>query len=329
MEQGKINVPQFAGVMLLYIVLSTLGFFTQIEAVLLPVFALPFALYIVKNKPPVRLQVVFHIIMLLLNYFVAGSDLMAALIYGVSVMAPAYILVYLYQEQLTLPHWIMYAGIALCTLVFITLTMMKMVGTDLEAIYRSLIDQIKMMFTEATKTLISLQTGEAAVASETIAALNERQQYVVQALETMKAFYAYTVVTIVMTTTAFTVLCFNGILRRRDKNLPSIRQLTEFRLSKMATVPFLGAVLLVSAAGTEPSALMILGLNVMNLFIWLFRIVGGLGLIGLVSHSAAHGGFKVLGYVGIALSFGIFPYLVMLFGFLDAFFNYRKVEIVV
>ena len=108
-----------------------------------------------------------------------------------------------------------------------------------------------------------------------------------------------------------------------------MKQLIQFRLSKAAVAIFVLAMLLISVVSSEQNALIVLGMNLINVFVWLFRLAGGLGFIGLIYQSKVSNGLKILGYIGIGLAFIIFPYILMIFGCLDTFFNYRKIDIVV
>lgn len=329
MEQGKMNIPKLMLMFTTYTVLCLLGFFTAIESVLFPVFALPFALYVVSERPPIVLQVVFHIVMLGINFWSAQYDLIAIFIYLVSVVIPIAIIIFFYEQKLPLPNFIMYVAISLCVIVFIYFTILKFNGIDFEQVYINVIDSMKTLTNQMTDTMVKLEGVNTAITTEDVNLLMERQKLLSDLLEGMKAFYAYSIVTMIVSFSGLLMVIFNAILRRKNKELPSIKQLIQFRLSKVAVAILVFAMLLISVVSSEQNALLVLGMNLINVFVWLFRLTGGLGLVGLIYQSKTGNGLKILGYIGIGLAFIIFPYILMIFGCLDTFFNYRKIDIVV
>lgn len=329
MEQSKKSMAKLIVILVLYTILSVMGCFTVIETVLFSVFALPFALYIEKEKPSLLMQALFHITMIGINYCFSNNPLLSIAIYSISVIVTPYILSFYCHQQLSLPHFIMYVSISLSVIVFIFFMMIKGIGIDFEQLYINSIDYVKETFMQLTTSIMEMGSANDLNNSENMKLLLENQKYIVDVLEHMKVFYAYTMVTLVVSFSTLTVILYNGLLRKKNKQLPSIKQLIEFRLSKVAVFLLVAAIFTVSSVSANHNAIIVLGLNLMNFFIWLLKAVGGLGLVGLVYRSSASGGLKVLGYIGVAIAFGIFPYMLMIFGCLDAFFNYRKVDIVV
>jgi len=329
MEQGKTNIPKFLLMIIVYTVLAILGFFSRLEAVLFPVFALPVALYVVNEKPQLVLQAVFHTVILGINFVVSDYNVVTLLIYIVSVIIPAMIIAFVFEQKVALPNFIMYVAVALCILIFAYFSVLKLFGIDFEQIYIDCINEFQKYIGNFTQEVISIAKANKTATADEIDTWLQAEKIYVAALEMMKAFYAYLVITISISVSALIVLIYNAILRKKYKELPSIKQLLEFRLSKMAVVIFVIAMVVVSSITTDQSAVKIFGLNLMRVFIWLFRLAGGLGLIGLISRSTVKNGLKIVGYVGVILAFSIFPYVLMIFGCLDTFFNYRKIDIVV
>lgn len=329
MEQGKTNIPKLILMLIVYTVLAILGFFTRIEGVLFPVFALPVALYVVNEKPEFIVQAVFHAVILGINFVVSDYSVIPLIIYCVSVIIPAMIITYVYEQELALPNFIMYVAVALCILNFAYFSVLKLFGIDFEQIYIECINESQNLIGSFSKDFIAIAKANKTATSEQINTWLQAEELYKNALEMMKSFYAYLIITISISVSALLVLIYNAILRRKNKGLPSIKQLLEFRLSKIAVIIFVIAMMSVSGMAADQTAAQIFGLNLMQVFIWLFRIAGGLGLLGLISRSAMKDGLKVVGYVGVLFAFGIFPYVLMIFGCLDAFFNYRKIDIVV
>ena len=329
MEQGKINIPKFMLMVVVYTVLAILGFFSHIQGVLFPVFALPLALYVVNEKPQLVWQIIFHIVIIAINCIISGFNVVTILIYIASVIIPAMIIVSIYEQRVPLPNFIMYVGVALCILNFAYFSMIKVLGVDFEQVYIKCINETQMLVGDVSKEVISYAKMNNAATTDEIDTMLQAEKLYKDVLEMMKSFYAYFIITLSISASALIVLIYNAILRRKDKECPSIKQLLEFRLSKMAVVIFIIAMLIVSGMASENGAVQIFGLNLMRVFIWLFRLAGGLGLLGLISRSTVKNGVKKIGYVSVVFSFAFFPYVLMIFGCLDAFFNYRKIDIVV
>ena len=292
-------------------------------------FALPFALYMVKNKPPIAVQAIFHIAMLVINCIGSNLGIIPAIIYSVSVIAVAYIIVYFYNQKLALPNFIMCVAVSLCVIVFIALTIMKTQGIDFEQSYIYYLDQIKLFNDESTKYVLANNNGQ--LSSAYIEMLKQNQELIPMIINQMKVCYSYTIITVVMSVAAFIVIIFNAILRRKNKTLSSIKELIQFRLSKIAVFIFMISTFFISSTSSNENVMAILQLNLVSLFLWIFKVAGGLGLIGLIKGLNIGNVLKIVGYIGVVIAFngGLLMYVLIIFSCLDAFFNFRKVEIVV
>ena len=306
MEQDKKNVIKLIAVMIIYILLSALGVFNAVGSVLFPILALPFAYYCVRNKMTVLFHIGFHVIISMVIYGIT-QNIVCILIYFVSVVIPAYIILVLYQQKMALPNRIMYGGLGLAGVIFVFFTVIKYLGMDFEAQFGAALDEMNH---ELVTTLESV-TKLASTAGQSVASVAELEHSIAlmketlsMSVDTFKAFYAAIIVTQIVICFAVMLIIVNALLRRKMSDIPGI-------------------------GGESSGTMLILALNLMSFLANLLEVAGVFGLIALLKRTSINQGLKVLGYIGIALIFIISPYILMFFGCLDAIFNYRKVSIVV
>lgn len=325
MEQDKKNVIKLIGIMIIYILLSALGSFSQIEIVLMPIVAVPFALYCMRNKVTLQLQIIFHVAVSVIVYLMTQS-LIGVLIYAVSVVIPAYIILVLYKRELPLPNIIMNGGLILATVVFCFLALMKRLGLDYETQYCASLDLISNELKSMFETMNELSMGVSNASMQiTPEQMNQSVDTIVLVL---KKFYGTIIVSQVVMSFAISVFLVNVIARRKNKSLPSTKQILEYRISKVAVL-LLVVCMIVTDVNESSDTLTILALNIIAFLASLLQIAGILSLIALLKRYAKKTGMRVLGYVGVVALFMIWPDVLMFYGCLDAIFNYRKVEIVV
>lgn len=325
MEQDKKNVIKLIGIMIIYILLSALGSFSQIEIVLMPIVAVPFALYCMRNKVTLQLQVIFHVVVSVIVYLMTQS-LIGVLIYAVSVVIPAYIILVLYKRDLPLPNIIMNGGLILAMVVFCFLALMKRLGFDYETQYCASLDLISNELKSMFETMNELSMGVSNASMQiTPEQMNQSVDTIVLVL---KKFYGTIIVSQVVMSFAISVFLINVIARRKNKSLPSTKQILEYRISKVAVL-LLVVCMIVTDVNESSDTLTILALNIIAFLASLLQIAGILSLIALLKRYAKKTGMRVLGYIGVATLFMIWPDVLMFYGCLDAIFNYRKVEIVV
>lgn len=324
MEQDKKNVMKLIGIMVIYILLSALGTFSQIEIVLLPIVAVPFALYCMRNKVTLQLQVIFHVAVSVVVYLMTHS-LIGVLIYAVSVVIPAYIILVLYKRELPLPNIIMNGGLILATVVFCFFTLVKQLGFDYEAQYCTSLDLLASEFKSMLETVDQLGVGVNASMQITPAEMSQSIDTIILVL---KKFYGTIIVSQVMMVFAISVFLINIIARRKNKTLPSTKQILEYRISKVAVL-LLVICMVVTDINSTSDTLTLLALNIIAFLASLLQIAGILSLIALLKCYAKKTGIRILGYIGVAALFMIWPDALLFYGCLDAIFNYRKVEIVV
>lgn len=328
MEASKKSVMKFIGMMIIYILLSALGIFSQEVTVLFPIFSLPFALYCMRNKLTTTMHSVFHVTIGIVIYLLMGN-LYSVLIYTVGVVVPTYIILFLYKQELSLPNIMIYTGLGLAAAVFGYFTIMKLVGIDFEMQFSAALDEMNRTFTNTMDQVLQMNLIEGSNTSELQQAAIQMKEVVASGIEALKALYAAIVVFHMVIVSSITVMLLNTIARRKNKELPPLREVLEFRVSKVAVLLLMACMLFSDLNTSMQGAILVLELNIMWFLMNLLQIAGTLGLIGLVSRTSAKVPIKVLGYLAIIILFMVSPYVVMFFGCLDALFNYRKVKIVV
>ena len=328
MEGSKKSVMKYMGIMIIYILPSALGIFSQEVTVLFPIFSLPFALYCMRNKLTIAMHSIFHVSISIVIYLLM-ENLYSVLIYGVGVVIPTYVILFLYKKQLPLPNMMMYTGLSLAAVVFVYFMIMKLVGIDFEIQFSSALDEVNRTFISTMDQTLQMNVIEGVNSSELQQAAIQMKAVVASGIETLKALYAAIIVFHMVIASSITVMLLNVIARRKNNNLPSLREILEFRLSKVAVLLLMACMLFSDFNTSMEGAVLVLELNVMWFLMSLLQVAGTLGLIGLVSRTSAKRPVKVFGYTAIIILFIISPYIVMFFGCLDALFNYRRVKIVV
>lgn len=325
MEQDKKNVIKLIGIMIIYILLSALGIFSQIEIVLLPIVAVPYTLFCMRNKVNIQLQVLFHAVVGICIYLISQS-LIGVLIYLVSVVIPAYIILVLYNRELPLPNIIMNGGIILSVVVFGFLFLMKQVGLDYERQYGAALDLIHNEFVSIITSLGDIERAPYGASAQM------STQQITQAIDNiilvLKKFYGTIIVSQVTMSFSISVLIINLIARRKNKNLPSTKQILEYRISKFGVLLLL-ICMLISDFYNGSEVVITLALNIIAFLASIIQIAGFLSLIALLKRFCKKSWLRILGYIGVVMLFMLWPELLMFYGCLDALFNYRKVSIVV
>lgn len=312
MEEDKKNIIKLIGLMILYILFSATGVFGQLETALFPIIAVPFAIFCVKHKISVQWQVIFHIAVSISIYLVM-NHILSIVIYLMSVVLPVYIILFLYKQKIALPNMMMYGGLVLAVFIFVYFALMKSLGLDFEAYFNTMIDFIDKEF----KTVLE---GSSNV--QVISMVHSN-------LQTLKMLYPTLVIMQVVLCFSLTLLIVNSYVRRKQEQLPSIKEIFNFRISKVALGLLLISMLLSDLSDKFSPAILVLALNLMNFLMILFEIVGLLSLMSSLVRLSTHLGLKILSSLAIFILFMIAPQLFMFYGCLDSIFNYRNVHIVV
>ncbi len=313
--------------MALYIALSALGLYYAIGLVLFPIIAIPCMIYFINNKIDIKQHLLFQMIVNIGIYLITGNFI-CVLVYLVSVCIPTYIILYFYKEEFPLPNIIMYSTICLAIVVLGFFIVMKALGIDFEAEYIYVLNHIKEVSTANIESILTMQNPHLTPSNITELSI-EMKQFIKSVINLMQSVYSALIILQLLLAVGLSVIIGNTFLRRKNRGLPSLTELLEFRLSKVSLlVLFISMTGLVSVSN-ENSGWAILSLNIVFFLMTLFQIIGVLALVGLLTKTRISKGIKVIGYITVVLLASLLPNLVMVLGCLDTLFNYRKAKIVV
>ncbi len=313
--------------MTLYISLSVLGLYYAIGLVLFPIIAIPCIIYFINNKIDRKQHLLFQMIVSIGIYLITGNFI-CILIYLVSVCIPTYIILYFYKEKFPLPNIIMYSTICLAIVVLVFFMVMKALGIDFEAEYIYILNDIKEVSTANIEKILTIQNPH--LTSSNIAELSiEMKQLIKSVISAMQSLYSALIILQLLLAVGISVIIGNVFLRRKNKGLPSLRELINFKLSKVSLLILFISMMGLVSLSNENSSWAIVSLNIVFFLMTLFQIIGTLALIGLLAKSGISKGIKVTGYITVILLASISPDLVIVFGCVDTLFNYRKAKIVV
>lgn len=310
-----------------YIVLGMLGIYHAMEIVLFPIITIPLIVYFIRNRLSKIQHIVFQSIIIIAVYL-TNSSMNCVLIYLAGICIPAYVILYLYTEELSLPNIIMYATVLLSAVTLSFFIIMKYMGMDYEAYYLDVLDIIKnISIDDIQEWLLSQNLG---LELNSIAQLSlEMKQTMKSVIEIMQIVYSGLIILQLLITTGITVIIVNMIIRRKNKQTHSLVELLNFRLSKISVFILFISTMIIALNRDGLTRWSVLSLNVAFVLMALFQIAGAFSLVAIVSRAHINKGIKILGIITILILLSISPYLVMFFGCLDTIFNYRKVKIVV
>lgn len=323
MKQDTKKTLTLCMLLVFYIILAIPGMYNIGVTIILPFLAIPLTLYLIKNTLRRNTHILYHVATLLAIYALTAS-VESCLIYITGIVVPAYAVSYFYKKKDPLPNTIMYAGIISGIAFLIYQGIMKWLGINYELEYILLIEELK-------KALLPILTIQLTATSKVVDKGLEVQlvQMFIGNLDLIKQLFASMLVIHAFTCTIVQVLSTHIILRRKDKELPTFGQLLDFRVSRLLLVILAGAILLVAMTTDSLSGTMILGINVVVIMYMLFMLLGFLSVIGIIKKSSINKGLKIISSIFLGVLIIVSPTLLILFGFLDTVFNFRKVTIVV
>lgn len=323
MKQDTKKTLTLCMLLVFYIILAIPGMYNIGVTIILPLLAIPLMLYMIKNTLNRNTHILYHVATLLAIYALTAS-IESCLIYITGIVVPVYAVSYFYKKKYPLPNTIMYAGIVNGIALLIYQGIMKSLGVNYELEYILLIEELK-------KTLLPIITSQIALTSKVVDKGLEIQlvRMFIDNLDLIKQLFASMLIIHAFICTIVQVLIINLILRRKNKEMPTFGQLLDFRVSRVLLAILAGAILLVAMTTDSISGTMILGINVVVIMYMLFMLLGFLSVIGIIKKSSINKGLKIISSIFLGVLIIVSPTLLILFGFLDTVFNFRKVTIVV
>lgn len=326
-DQKKIIV--LLGFIIGYILLGVLGVYEVGGILIFPLISLPLALYLIRNKEEIKKQFIYHGIIAIGIYAITGS-IYNLLVYIVGICIPAYAISYFYKKRIPIPNVIMNVTLIMSIAFFAYFSFMKAVGIDYEAQFIALLDQLKEVpLANINEYITASNLGSTMSAADLELLQINFKTFINTMIDTLKNFYPSFVLLQVLIFTSISVILLNILLRKKDKHVPSLRQLLNFRISKFGVLLLFISMIGVDMSMSMGSASTIISLNLMFFLSTLLQIVGALALFAIIQRAPFGKGIKIIGYILVVILFSASPYLLMFFGCFDAIFNYRKVTIIV
>lgn len=312
---------------ILYIGLGMAGLYHAIGIVLFPIIAVPAIVCFMKNRLNKEQHIILHTIIGIGIYLITGN-LICIVIYFLSVCIPTYVIMYFYRKKFPLPNIIMYVTLSLAIVVFAFFMLMKYFGIDFENYYIDVLENIKHIFLDNIQTWLTIQNTN--LPSSNLVSLSlEMKQAINSIIGIMEVVYSSLIILQLLIGSSITIILANVFIGNKDKTIPSLKQLLDFRLSKISVLILFISTITINLSRDAAIKWGILSLNITFFLVTLFQIVGALALIAIINKAHVNRAIKIIGIITVVVLLLVSPYLVMFFGCLDTVFNYRKVKIVV
>ena len=323
MKQDTRRTLMLCFLLAFYIVIAILGVYSIGSILLLPILGIPLTLYMIMNTAEMGTHILYNVATLLSVYAITGK-IESSLIYLIGIGVPAYAVSYFYKKKYPLPNTIVYAGVISAIAFLLYQGIMKAVGINYELQYMVYMEQLKTLLLPVAVSQFMATAGIANKGFEV-----QITQMLIGNFDLIKQLFAAMLIINAFICTVIQVIITHIILRRKDKALPTLGQLLEFRMSRVLLIILAVAIFLMAMTTDALSGTMILGVNVVVVIYMLFMLVGLLSVIGIIKKSSINKGVKIISgiFLGVIILFS--PTLLILFGFLDTIFNFRKVTIVV
>lgn len=322
MKQSSKSMIVFLGLMLIYILLASLGIYHTAGIMLFPILSIPLAIGLIKNQLTRGLDFLFNIT-IIIGIYLLTSSIESVLIYIISICVPAYAAALFYKRETPLPNMIMYVSIIVVGTIFIYLGFMKSRGIDYEAQFILLIDEIKLIYFNLLETITR------ADATQNILEQSIMKEFITVVTDTIKKVYPALILTAGVICTSIQVILLNILLRSKGMKVRSLKQLFNFKLSKIAVLILFIAMMVPLLSNDVNDIIAIVSLNVLFFLQNLMQVMGIISIIVLLRRSKAHNAFKVLGYIVLFILLIMPTNILMMFGCFDTLFNYRKAQIIV
>ena len=309
--------------LILYIILAILGVYNVGSASILPILSVPYALHIAKNNYSIGIHALYNVTAGVAIFSITGG-VESVIIYIIGIGIPAYAASCFYKKKLSLPSIIIYTAIINASAMLLYQVLMKVLGVNYELQYILYTEKIKTVFIPILMEQVANINGMVDKNFEL-----QLTETLINNFELIKQLFSSLLIINAFVCTTIQVLIMHGVLRIKDKSLPKFGELLEFRVSKVVILFLVVAMTLVGTASNASSGTVILGVNVLVVTYMLFMILGLLSMIGLIRKSSVNKGMKVMSSIFLVIIIMFAPTLLILNGFLDTLFNFRKVTLVV
>ncbi|MHC1749043.1 MAG: DUF2232 domain-containing protein [Cellulosilyticaceae bacterium] len=322
MKYDKKNIIKDTIVILLYVILGVLGVYSGTIFILFPILAIPMTIWIMSNEINLPRDIMVNIIIVCFIYIITGR-IEEPLLYLINVMIPSYIMGIMYKKKATVPNILMYTAVGTMGCLFVYVLAMSYRGIDYVGSYMQVLQQYKEIQLNAIESFIQVNTPEGAEQLKLVKSVIEVY------IRTLEYVYPaiFMLMGILLTIIQLAVVTMIGKLKKWD--MPSLKQLVQFKLSKVALLVLLLAMIISQAGENIGNNGIMLALNVSILFQNLFQLLGIITLIVMIRRSKANSFIKIFSVIISIILFYMMPSFMMLIGCFDCLFNYRKVQITV
>ncbi|MDF2615210.1 MAG: Protein of unknown function rane [Clostridia bacterium] len=322
MKQSSKSVTAFIGLILIYILLARAGIYSTAGIVLFPILSIPLAICLIKNKLPLGLDFLFNIAIILGIYLLTNS-IQSVSVFIISICIPAYAVSVLHKKRVPLPNMIMYVSILMAVIIFIYIGIMKYLGVDYELQFRTSMDAVKQLYFEALETISRLSQ------ETNVLETSMMKELITLIIDTIKQIFPALILTGGLLLTTTQVIVLNMLVKKKGERLRSLKELFNFRLSKVTVILFFIAIMLLTFGQGIDEVVKILSLNIFFFLEFLMKVMGIVSILVLIKRSHVNTGIKVLGYMILVILIITPTSILMMFGCFDTMFNYRKAEIIV
>lgn len=309
---------------ILYIALGVANIYSSTLIFLVPLLMAPMAIYLMSSKRNYTRDIIMHVIISAV-IFILTMRLDEALLYLISVTAPAHILVGCYRKEYAVPHIAMYTGLGTVGLFYIYIIAMKYLQIDYIAMYNTLLDTFKVEYIKMIEEMSQIANVSDQMATQ-IKIIKEQLPSIISLFKyTYPAMLLEAGIVIGLLSTAVITL----IGRMKKWRMASLNQLVNFKFSKWMAGLFLIAGLIVQLSAGGNDSLTALGINLYYFISYLLQLIGIVALIMIIRKSKWTSGLKVMSIVLSLMMFWTTPFIMMIIGLGDTLFNFRKVDIIV
>lgn len=308
--------------LIIYLLLGSIGVYSGTLVFLFPLLAAPLTIYLMSNRINIRRDIIFHLIVVA-GLLVVTNNISEALLYLISVALPAHCITVLYRKNMSIPHMIMYLAITVMGVFYLYVICMKSMGIDYVQGYMTILDQYKTLQMQTIEELASISQT---LTQDQVNLFKEMIDGQIFILELMYPAI-FLIIGVLLGTIQVGIITFVGKLKKW--RLPAFRQITQFTFSRWMSILLIIALLLSQLTLGENDPFIMLGINLFFFISSLLQMLGVIVLVILIKRKKWPFGTKVLVSITMVILISMAPTALMIVGFTDTLFNFRKVKIIV
>lgn len=317
------NIKDFIKIGLLvfiYVTLGIIGVYSTSVILLLPLLAVPMSIFLMSNQLNINKGIKINILIGITIFLISGN-LIEVIFYALNVTAPAYVVAKLYKEKVAIPQLILYTATAIAGILCVTIIILQYFGVDYIHYYNELLQTYQAMQLQIFDTV-----SQYGLNANQVGLLKELIQ---TQIDVLKIVYPAIFFILILWGVVIQVALITLVGKLKKWTLPSLKQLLNFKLSRVTALLFIFSFLLMQGAGIRETMGSTLGWNLFFLISSLYQFIGIISIIMLLKKARFNRIVKVLASLMVLILMYSSPSMLMIFGLLDTMFNYRKVKNVV